>query len=139
MANSTLDTADPAFDEIHPFFRLAKRCLHDCHLYRTASKIHIAIVYRPWLFGHEKCFLRESIGSFVNRHLRLPALAQRGTCVDVRHAHAARVGDRETNDTELLRTFIKKLRSKLRDDAARPTCILTERGVGYRMAGPSSL
>ena len=48
-------------------------------------------------------------------------------------------GERETNDTELVRTFIKKLRSKLGDDAARPTYILTERGVGYRMARPGSL
>ena len=48
-------------------------------------------------------------------------------------------GERETNDPKLVRTFIKKLRSKLGDDAARPAYILTERGVGYRMAGPSSL
>ncbi len=35
-----------------------------------------------------------------------------------------------------VRTFVKSLRRKLRDDAARPTYILTERGVGYRMARP---
>ena len=46
-------------------------------------------------------------------------------------------GERETDDTKLVRTFIKKLRRKLGDDAARPTYILTERGVGYRMARPS--
>ena len=39
---------------------------------------------------------------------------------------------------ELMRTFIKKLRRKLGDDAARPACIRTERGVGYRMARPGS-
>ncbi len=48
-------------------------------------------------------------------------------------------GERATDDTKLVRTFIKKLRSKLGDDAARPTYILTERGVGYRMTGPRSL
>ena len=48
-------------------------------------------------------------------------------------------GERETDDTKLVRTFIKKLRSKLGDDASRPTYILTERGVGYRMASPRSL
>ena len=48
-------------------------------------------------------------------------------------------GERETDDTKLVRTFIKKLRRKLGDDAARPTYILTERGVGYRMARPRSL
>ena len=34
-----------------------------------------------------------------------------------------------------VRTFAKKLRQKLGDDAANPTYILTERGVGYRMGG----
>ena len=48
-------------------------------------------------------------------------------------------GERETDHTELVRTFIKRLRSKLGDEAARPTYILTERGVGYRMARPTSL
>ena len=47
-------------------------------------------------------------------------------------------GERATDDTELVRTFIKKLRSKLGDDAARPTYIHTERGVGYRMAKPGA-
>ena len=47
-------------------------------------------------------------------------------------------GERATDDTKLVRTFIKKLRSKLGDDAARPAYILTERGIGYRMAGPRS-
>ena len=35
-----------------------------------------------------------------------------------------------------VRTFVKKLRRKLGDDAARPAWILTEHGVGYRMVGP---
>ena len=35
-----------------------------------------------------------------------------------------------------VRTFVKNLRRKLSDDADRPTYILTERGVGYRMAKP---
>ena len=49
-------------------------------------------------------------------------------------------GDRATNDdTELMRTFIKKLRGKLGDDAAKPTYIRTERGVAYRMGRPRGL
>ena len=48
-------------------------------------------------------------------------------------------GERATDDTKLVRTFIKKLRRKLGDDAARPTYILTERGVGYRMSSPRSI
>ena len=35
-----------------------------------------------------------------------------------------------------VRTFVKRLRRKLGDDASRPAYILTERGVGYRMPGP---
>ena len=37
-------------------------------------------------------------------------------------------------DSEPVRTFVKKLRRKLGDDAADPVYIFTERGVGYRMA-----
>ena len=43
-------------------------------------------------------------------------------------------GGRHYNDTELVRTFVKKLRRKLGDDAASPAYIVNERGVGYRMA-----
>ena len=39
-------------------------------------------------------------------------------------------------DPKLVRAFIKKLRRKLGDDAARPAYIRTERGVGYRMGTP---
>ena len=42
----------------------------------------------------------------------------------------------ERGDAKDVRTFVKKLRRKLGDDAARPAWILTERGVGYRMVGP---
>ena len=38
--------------------------------------------------------------------------------------------------TYRVRTFVKKLRRKLGDDAGRPAYILTERGVGYRMPEP---
>ena len=43
-------------------------------------------------------------------------------------------GERE--DTEPVRTFVKKLRGKLGDSPAAPTYIFNERGVGYRMAAP---
>ena len=45
-------------------------------------------------------------------------------------------GKHESNDAKPVRTFVKQLRRKLGDDAARPAYILTERGVGYRMATP---
>ena len=44
-----------------------------------------------------------------------------------------------SSDPELVRTVVKKLRRKLNDDAAKPRYILTERGVGYRLAEPGTL
>ena len=48
-------------------------------------------------------------------------------------------GGRDSGDSELVRTYVKKLRRKLGDDATKPAYIFTERGVGYRMAKPSEL
>ena len=45
-------------------------------------------------------------------------------------------GGRRAGDPKLLRAFVKRLRHKLGDDAARPAYVFTERGVGYRMAAP---
>ena len=45
-------------------------------------------------------------------------------------------GGRGHRDTEPVRAFVKKLRAKLGDDAASPTYIFNERGVGYRMPKP---
>ena len=43
---------------------------------------------------------------------------------------------REPTDTERVRAFVKQLRAKLGDDAARPAFIFNERSVGFRMARP---
>ena len=48
-------------------------------------------------------------------------------------------GKQESADPKLVRPFVKILRRKLGDDAASPTYIFTERGVGYRMASPQDL
>ena len=45
-------------------------------------------------------------------------------------------GGRDNGDTDLVRTYVKKLRRKLGDDPAGRPCIVNERGVGYRMARP---
>ena len=42
----------------------------------------------------------------------------------------------EVGDNEPVRGVVKRLRRKLGEDAARPTWILNERGVGYRMPRP---
>ncbi|MCY3735383.1 MAG: ATP-binding protein [Gemmatimonadaceae bacterium] len=43
-------------------------------------------------------------------------------------------GGKDSAKPALVRTFVMGLRRKLGDDGGKPTCILTERGVGYRMA-----
>ena len=45
-------------------------------------------------------------------------------------------GERAAGDMDLVRNFVKKLRAKLGEDAAQPTWIFNERGVGYRMPRP---
>ena len=45
-------------------------------------------------------------------------------------------GRRGSGDTDRLRTAMRKLRRKLGDDAADPTYIFNEYGVGYRFARP---
>ena len=45
-------------------------------------------------------------------------------------------GARESTDSEPVRAFVKRLRGKLGDNAANPTWIFNERGVGYRMSKP---
>ena len=43
----------------------------------------------------------------------------------------------ESVDLRLVRSFVKTLRRKLGDDAARPAYIFNERQIGYRMGEPS--
>ncbi len=45
-------------------------------------------------------------------------------------------GGREYARPQLVRAFVKKLRTKLGDDSSDPTYIFNERGVGYRMPKP---
>ncbi len=44
--------------------------------------------------------------------------------------------ERPPTGAALVRNFVKKIRSKLGEDAKRPTWIFSVRGVGYRMASP---
>ena len=46
-------------------------------------------------------------------------------------------GGKDAADEKRVRAFVKKLRQKLGDAAARPAYIRTERGVGYRMPRPN--
>ena len=44
--------------------------------------------------------------------------------------------ERAKGNPKIVRAYVKRLRRKLGDDAARPALIFNERGVGYRMARP---
>ena len=45
-------------------------------------------------------------------------------------------GRRDSGNVKLVRAFVKSLRQKLGEETARPSYVLTERGVGYRMPRP---
>ena len=46
-------------------------------------------------------------------------------------------GQPHVNDTHYLRIFVRKLRRKIEVDPNRPRILLTELGVGYRLALPN--
>jgi two-component system, OmpR family, KDP operon response regulator KdpE len=45
-------------------------------------------------------------------------------------------GQQHLNDTHYLRIFVRKLRQKIEADPNRPRILITELGVGYRLAMP---
>ena len=67
----------------------------------------------------------------------LSSLVRKGevsTAIRLYRATIKRVSSRMSRDS--VRNFVKKLRAKLADDAAKSAWILNERGVGYRMPAP---
>ena len=42
-------------------------------------------------------------------------------------------GGRDSDGSDPVRTYAKRLRRKLGDDASKPTYVFSESGVGYRM------
>jgi two-component system, OmpR family, KDP operon response regulator KdpE len=66
------------------------------------------------------------------RHLVMHA----GKVLTHRHLLRAVWGPAQADEVQYLRVFIRGLRHKLEPDPARPTHILTETGVGYRLQLP---
>ncbi len=66
----------------------------------------------------------------------LQVLAQHAGNV-VTHQHLLREvwGAAHLSDPHYLRIFVRKLRHKIEDDPTQPSILLTELGVGYRLAG----
>jgi two-component system KDP operon response regulator KdpE len=69
----------------------------------------------------------------------LLALLMRNQGVPVPHAKLLRTiwGPEYGTELEYLRSYVRTLRKKIEDDAARPKYILTEPWVGYRFCDPS--
>jgi two-component system KDP operon response regulator KdpE len=59
-----------------------------------------------------------------------------GKVLTHRHLLTEIWGPAHTEDAPYLRVFVRNLRHKLEPDPARPTHILTEPGVGYRLQLP---
>ena len=57
-----------------------------------------------------------------------------GRVVTTEAVHRQVWGRLGLDETDRLRTVVKKLRAKLGDDAANPTFIFNKQGVGYRIA-----
>lgn len=57
-----------------------------------------------------------------------------GKVLTHRHLLAAVWGEAHLDDVEYLRVTMRSLRQKLEDDAAMPTLLINEPGIGYRMA-----
>ena len=102
----------------------------------------------PYLLGDLEICYEERRVSVAGRNVQLTATEYE--LLRVLSLNAGRVsthesllcqvwGGRHNGDTELVRTYVKKLRRKLGDDAASPAYIVNERGIGYRMARPDDL
>ena len=70
----------------------------------------------------------------------LQILAQHAGNV-VTHQHLLKDvwGQQHINDTHYLRIFVRKLRQKIEADPNRPRILVTELGVGYRLAMPTEV
>jgi two-component system KDP operon response regulator KdpE len=47
-------------------------------------------------------------------------------------------GSPHVHDTHYLRIFVRKLRQKIEADPTQPRILLTELGIGYRLASPDT-
>ena len=92
----------------------------------------LAIDYR----GRRATLAGRKLDLTATEHDLLCALARNAGGVCSYDDLARRVWGRNHVDPKLVRAFVRRVRGKLGDDAAEPVYILTERGVGYRMAPP---
>ena len=103
-------------------------------------------VPEPYLQGELKVDYAERKVTVAGRQVRLTPtefnlLAELSTAAGQVLTHEQLLrrvwGPLYSSDERIVRTYIKEVRHKLGDDAARPTYIFTEPGVGYRMNRPA--
>ena len=99
----------------------------------------------PYVLGDLAIHYEERRVSVAGRPVQLTATEYALLCVLSRHEGRVSTyeslrrqvwGGLPNGDTELVRTYIKKLRRKLGDDATCPAYIVNVRAIGYRMARP---
>ena len=95
-----------------------------------AGHLTIDLAQRRVLAGDEQVRLSPK------EYRLLQVLAQHAGNV-VTHQHLLKEvwGNAHKEDAHYLRIFVRKLRSKIEKDPARPTILTTELGVGYRLGG----
>lgn len=100
----------------------------------------------PFSLGDMRINFEERRVSVKGRDVHLSATEYKLLCELAAHAGQVMThdqllqrvwGQEYSGEPELIRSFIRRLRQKLGDDAHCPRCIITERQVGYRMSRPS--
>jgi two-component system KDP operon response regulator KdpE len=117
------------------------------------ARIRTALRHRYQAQGETPVFASGDLAvDLVRRHVRVRGeqvrlspkeyeilkllVSHAGKVLTHRHILRSVWGPAQENDVQYLRVFVRQLRQKLEADAARPTHILTEPGVGYRLAVP---
>ena len=112
---------------------------------RVGAALRRSAEPEPFLLGDMAIHYEQRLVTMAGRRVELTAteyellrlLSMNAGRVVTNESLLRRVwGNHDSNDAKPVRTFVKQLRRKLGDDASRPAYILTERGVGYRMARP---
>ena len=112
----------------------------------TSSRCSARLSSKAAPLGLHRCLARWCLrrhaqtqleGDFGQARVRLAHRAQQVLAFVFGHGRGARVWSRRDNaNPKVVRAYVKRLRHQLGDDAACPTWIVNERGVGYRMARP---
>ncbi len=122
---------------------------HTAHMHRRALRpntitLRLAVLRRFEIHAG-KSLLRVTIDD-----VRLPLTPKEYRLLQILAQHAGNVvthqillkeiwGQPHMQDTHYLRIFVRKLRQKIEADATRPKILLTELGVGYRLAMSSEM